>query len=125
MQDKLKHTPTPWIFKTAKDDENGKMNYIGDELWEGEGTYRVYSSDNNYCPLISDMWYYNVAPDNIEDAKYIVKCVNSHQALVEALKSTLSYMADPYTNKENLSPVVQSIIKKGKAALLLAGGESE
>lgn len=61
-----KHTPTPWVL----DDD-------------GDGDYKIISEEGRLIAVETS--YYPIAP-SVEDAAHIVKCVNMHDELVEALK---------------------------------------
>lgn len=62
----VKHTPTPWIY---------------------DG-YEVYSDDCEYHPVANSTPNHTCRDDEegIANAAHIVKCVNMHDELVEALK---------------------------------------
>jgi hypothetical protein len=60
-----KHTPTPW------------------KLIKGINQYDVNGSDNN---LVMGQLFTQGVPPNIEDTAFIVRAVNSHEALLEIAK---------------------------------------
>lgn len=69
----MTHTPTPWI---VKEKQKGRF-------------YRIMSEDNK---SIADVWLGNDGDQSQpvkQDAEHIVKCVNAHDDLVNALKGIL------------------------------------
>lgn len=82
----IKHTPTPWkVVKnmswedvhgnTPTKDEKNLMGFVG-----GDGSRICWFGDSsNYYPTEGD-------EPNEANAAHIVKCVNMHDELVEALK---------------------------------------
>ena len=100
MQDKP--NSLPWkLIKT--DDEH----YTVWSHADGRPGYSIFHNE----------MYENQSPEE-DEARYIVQCVNSHQALVDALKYALESF-------EYEVPSGNDAIAKIRAALLLAGGESE
>lgn len=65
-----KHTPLPWVFEEIKENPRN--------------TYRVFYT-NIYEPILDDSHYEETAPKK-EDAEFIVRAVNSHYQMLEALK---------------------------------------
>jgi len=75
----MKHTPTPW--KVIKNKEEDRYEVYGSD-----------SKDQNACDwIMCDETYYPTAP-TIEDAEYIVQCVNSHDELLEACKALIKQL---------------------------------
>lgn len=69
----VSHTPTPWNLKIEYSDISSRH------------IYEVTSGANL---LFSDEEYYPKAPE-LKDAEFIVRAVNSHKALLKALKKAL------------------------------------
>ena len=68
------HTPTPWAFCENADTDNTETNFVS--------LYGVGEVRENITNLLK--WY---EPEKaIANAAHIVRCVNAHDALVEALK---------------------------------------
>lgn len=108
--DAVSHTPTPWRV----DDD---FDVGGDLRIEGPGRY-----------YIADMWTERLPRESFEqaraDAAHIVRCVNSHAALVAALRtvtvglqSACMVISDDVERKLALEMVAD-----GRAALKLADG---
>ncbi len=104
MQDKLKPPPTPWKHIIDGYQQEWLTDALGVKI-----------------------------PLNVSVVNHVVKCVNSHQALVDALEAVEElWGGDNGFNEEREacdslewdSPVY-AVWKKIRAALLLAGGESE
>lgn len=107
---KAQHTPTPWATEHLKQD------------WNGDASYTMKGAGGEQ--LMSNPAYYPWAPDR-EDADFIVRAVNAHDALVEALERALiafEYTGDgriPYRDPASFGETYEAIL----AALKLAKGE--
>ncbi len=112
MQDKLKHSPTPWRF-LIKPYTNGVE-------------YSVEQKEAGHLSLFDNEIYENRAP-SIEDAEFIVRCVNSHQALFTALKDVMDDLKSraKWDDDVKTIPLGVGAFERAEAALALAGGESE
>ena len=106
----MKHTPTPW--KVIKNKEEDRYEVYGSD-----------SKDQNACDwIMCDETYYPTAP-TIEDAEYIVQCVNSHDELLEAAKWALDAFSDPadmdkqqfFNSLEYLRNSLEKAIKNAEA----------
>jgi hypothetical protein len=94
-----KHTPTPWEYVTKKD------RFGSEKLISGQ------PDSDGMRPVICGCIM------NPSDAAYIVKCVNSHAELVEALGLVMKNS----TNFRLKGP--DYLIEKVEAALAKAGAE--
>ena len=72
MNTQVKHTPTPWELKIIKDDDG-----IADEII-------IFPAISNFAICLM-----GITEDAKANAHLIVKSVNSHEALVEALNIAL------------------------------------
>ncbi len=120
MQDKLKPSLLPWELE-----EQENNHYT---VWSSGFSGRGHSIFHDY---INE----NQAPSK-EDAAHIVKCVNSHQALVDSNQLAIKYAKkaierlkwiEEVTDLKNFNSIkcLTTVINQAKAALALAGGESE
>jgi hypothetical protein len=91
------HTPTPWRVEY---DDNG---------------FFFIDAPGRPSPYIAATGGEGMA--NAENAAFIVKAVNSHDALVDALKSCAAVCAGEVTSKSGLIDALE----KARAALALAG----
>lgn len=97
----IKHTATPWRTK-----ESGLDFYIqGDAIRKGRR--------ENICTIPSDF------KRGAANAEFIVRAVNSHEALVKALDDCVNAMY-----ADNPADGWLEIIQAGRAALAQARGES-
>lgn len=76
MTQPLKHTPTPWIIRTL-----GKDCFIECPKEKLGKAYGQEIMADDYFPELN----------KLADAQHIVKCVNSHDELVEACKTLLIF----------------------------------
>lgn len=91
----MPHTPTPWRVHEGPDLE-------------------VYHDDGDVCPVIATIDRDNTSEEQaLADSRLIVRAVNSHEALVAALKQAkrLLFIASPEDEK---------IVAQVEAALKLA-----
>lgn len=84
----VEHTPTPWMW-AWRDDDLAPASILA--RVDGSGLAIAM------CPR------YQTAEQWVEDAKLIVLAVNSHKALVEALKAVVDQVND-YERVNNLAP---------------------
>jgi hypothetical protein len=89
------HTPTPWTLEECI--IGGKLIVRG----------RAGKHPQSHIQVVPS-----------EDAAYIVQCVNSHAALVEALHHVIETWDSPI---EEYPSAVRDVIKHVQAALRLAG----
>lgn len=107
-----KHSPLPW---TAD---------IGDRLSDGSDCWEINSPTESIAEMM--------CPKDIEkaNAEFIVRCVNAHEALVDALKTAMpiiaSHMAMTGGDVRGLGGSFQDrlVFDKCEDALKLAEGES-
>ncbi len=104
MQDKLKPCPTPWI--RIKD-------LTGLKIATSLGADVLYNDSQCGDMQITDI-----------DLDFIVKCVNSHQASVDALKAARLEM-EFWIDGSTVELSTREALEKMEDALALAGGESE
>lgn len=96
-------TPTPWKVHKAKFDD------IGDYLPIQNGIYEIARV---YTPFI---------PERAENAAFIVRAVNAHDALVEALKYANTYISEELASGSGLDRI-HSVFDSISSALKLAEG---
>lgn len=101
MGEKPKHTPTPWRVFTTKDGR--KLVGVGDK--DGQGILD--------CGFGVWSWMH---ADGIANAELIVRAVNSHDALVKALRGLLRF-CDQATSYEATHPWQFGAYIDAKAAL--------
>jgi hypothetical protein len=102
-----KHTPTPWVL----DGYNlAQILYCTAERGSPEAKHACGDYDV-IAKCEGDNWKANAA--------YIVKAVNAHEALVEALEN----LVENYRSKNGDMGLLNHFIKEGDAALKLARGE--
>lgn len=89
----VKHTPTPWATS--------------------EGGSKPYHSQLFFAGKYKEQYVGEVLTKN---AQHIVKCVNVHDELVEALKRIHSYITcvDDYTDKSPLLEIIRQAINKAE-----------
>jgi hypothetical protein len=97
-----KHTPTPW-------EVNGQMI--------------VKDCYNEVIADVEASWQFNFPPKRRvnrdicnANAEHIVKCVNSHDELLEALKQALSYIKGDYIDADGIEERLSNVIKKAEGA---------
>ena len=100
---KAAHTPTPW---RTLDAENGLL---------------ITASDADATPIAEMICKGEGCPEEA-DAAYIVRCVNAHQALVDALKL---FAAMDKCNYELETMRRSGLFEQVDAALALAEGRSD
>lgn len=98
------HTPTPWIvFK--KDGSN----YIA--------TKGIHPQLKDHAPIVS----LSYAADGVqvylsdENAAHIVKCVNNHDDLVEALNDALDLLGNEFGHDYEYHAKLREVLAKAKA----------
>ncbi len=95
---KATHTKTPW------------------RIGRNGADYCVFAGDEKFiadCDRSDDM---DGSPEDIANAAFIVRAANSHDALVEALKKTVSVVTGDIMSKSGLIDALES----ARAALALA-----
>lgn len=97
----MEHTKGPWEFKTGNSIHG--FDLISPEI-KGEFEWRFMIG--------------NVIRES--DAAHIVRCVNSHDALVEAVKGLLSYAVEHMENCDDPECYIAELYNAGHAALALA-----
>lgn len=115
MTDNTKHTPTPWA-------------YLRDDIMPGHGEHFaiVCRSDEPYSGAADIARTYNTdSRDNAEgNAAFIVRAVNSHAALVEALEKVKPIVGAACAASSNeIRPLREAAYKQLCAALALARGD--
>ena len=110
-----KHTKLPWAVKDGRDKGFGIWIYAPEETVEndrGPSYPRQILEDEDY-------------PEKLADAAFIVRCVNSHDALVAALEDMieLAYCAMKRANRDGAEYDRGEELKDARAALKLAKGE--
>lgn len=105
MKTETKHTPTPWApqSKARKPGTFTKPN----------PTQMIVGPDGN---TVADFRYKNGA----EDAAHTLLCVNSHDALIAALKNALNVMAGIATGDLDTVTKDSPAIKQAREALAAA-----
>jgi len=98
------HTPTPW--KVA-------------ESVKGKTCYAIVSRDG----WIADL--NECHGDRLANASFIVRAVNSHEALVDALIMALPYVETALEDRGYKPGVVDQMVKKIREAIALAEGEQK
>lgn len=78
MTNTAKHTPTPWMHEHTKDKETNSVD--------------IYNIDGACIATVRSNHGYDVREAN---AAYIVKAVNCHEQLVEALVRAQCELGDP------------------------------
>jgi len=108
-----KHTPTPWSAAISMDGRHNGFSILAP--WDCDG-------NEPYHPLIAKT-FHNHGHCDMEtsraNAAYIVKAVNAHEALVEALEN----LVENYRSKNGDMGLLNHFIKEGDDALKLARGE--
>ena len=74
-----KHTPTPWTYDQA----------------ESNGSFWIITDKETWVPRIAQVPNYDGMP-NVANAAFIVKAVNNHDKLVEALRMCVDRMDGEY-----------------------------
>ena len=96
----IKHTPTPWIIEHGHMQQHTDIRYW--QITDGQDAI----CNNQFC----------FARDSEANAAHIVKCVNMHDELVEALKlahnGIVSYSRD---DKEATVTMIREALKKAGA----------
>ena len=107
----MTHTPTPWHVEEGHiQRDSGGIRYW--QITDGQDAIAC----NQFC-------YAGYDPDvNIANARHIVRCVNTHDALVKALEGILKVRVQGWENIWAGSNRCQDI---ARAALALAKGEGE
>lgn len=82
MRNKTQHTPTPWYLPNGED----KNQF---------GTYRIAEQPGQSAAHLTNI----ALVGSLEDAAFIVRAVNSHEALLEACQEAYDLLA----SKETLS----------------------
>ena len=107
----MNHTPEPWKVGFSEGVGDGTKDY-------DEGCWIVGPHDESIV-LGGEYFGHKAGVNSREDAAHIVHCVNTHAALVEAVKLALDYYHCIGTKKYNPYEVEQTLEK----ALALAEGK--
>ena len=100
------HTPTPWVA----------MNHHPEEKVRAQITYiRKPGDDENSSEIC--MFFGSTRPEQAANIEFMLKAVNSHAALIEALLHLSKF------DKGELSADYHKLIAAADAALKLAGVE--
>jgi hypothetical protein len=81
----MKHTPTPWDIQIGEQCCFHKGNRVSIVRWSDEGP------DEVNCETVAEVWPTSSDTD-IEDGKFIVKCVNMHDELATALRKATEWL---------------------------------
>jgi hypothetical protein len=106
---KNKHTPTPW--KAVQCIEDGWEDHLDIQQDVSD------DDDKNDYVLVNSLGFDEVAT-NKEDIKHIVKCVNMHDELVEAIEKALD-MSDEHldetgTFNSHMRKTLEDVLQKAK-----------
>ena len=114
-----KHTPGPWTvepYLTPERDDDPMGVYIIRPAHE-KLTEQYFATDTDDDPDFD-----SVHDENQANADYIARCVNSHDALVEALKECVTdECAACFGSRDYAERRIRYISDLAKAALALAG----
>jgi hypothetical protein len=104
----MNHTPTPW---TAK----------GYDVRAGQAGRMIAYTGPHHTP--DDQYPKGCKLEDEANAAFIVKAVNCHDELVEALENCLSAFETHYVAGEKLSDIYSARIERARAAIAKAKGE--
>lgn len=115
MAKHAKHSPLPWKVSA-------------DRSIDGEKEYpAIYDADDNPVLESADAYYpaFCSSANEDEDAAFIVKAVNSHDALVSCLHQTISDIRGiaAWTDDLDLIEMCQQIASRHAEAIAKAKGE--
>lgn len=109
MTDNTKHTPTPWERCDWVADPKGKSDFCGLHKVDTESVFICAFKANRY-------------PISTADLDFILRAVNSHAAMREALEGFIDECASG--NLVFRGYVEQETLAKASAALALARGDT-
>ena len=114
-QNTASHTATPWLW-----DDETRAIYNADDIAKQREARKNETYDHWATAIVeTDGGQYGPKP---EDAAFIVRAVNAHDALVEALRGVL--MAIEQFDNDGNALAFHNARRKGRAALKRAKGES-
>lgn len=115
---KVEHTPTPWTYGDSDHNHNAVVMTEGGNIIALCPKHGVgFTKPGEVAP-----WHNANA-----NAAFIVQAVNSHQALVEALKDALAWTQTDLESIEDITPnelMLTARLDTLNAALHLAKGEA-
>lgn len=94
MTNETKHTPTPWVHKDG-------------EVYE-ENDFKIFDAYN------SDFLY----EEDKANAAHIVKCVNMHDELVEALRDLLTFVVTVEYEESPIVAFAEAVLAKARGETL-------
>lgn len=117
------HTSTPWQLchhlQSAEKDASCKCGYRGG-IWGGEGEVLVCEMGNCNRHEGHDMVDTGDRPTQLANAAFIVKAVNNHAALVEALKlarARIEYLGAACNDPKHFNHNAEVVLPKIDAVL--------
>lgn len=111
--EKVAHSPLPWRLSIPSDSENDPA------LGMADGAY-VMGGDGP-DDVIADCAY---GEEGLANAALIVRCVNAHEGLVEALKAIIDGSADRKSVAEfGGNTLDDALLAQARAALAMAEGK--
>ena len=105
MNKTAKHTPTPWIAKLGEYNFTGPEN--GRAIMDSTNGIRICDVDSKANQKRND--YKCADPERDANAAFIVKAVNSHEALVEACQEALKIIEAKWPNSTLLNKLEGAI----------------
>ena len=104
-----KHTPTPWVFEHREGAGKGsKKRLINDSEW---GRIGFWGRNHAFVLGSAESWDGDFDQPSPEDEEFILRAVNNHYELLEALKELLRVYVAPDDMSNEVLKARQAIAK--------------